>query len=104
MATDAQGYLLDPAQRTPAIAELTGVREDIVLGPDHWEMIRFVRDGYKDREVVPEARRLRKAMRQGSGEDKGTGRYLHGLFPHGDGPEPCKIVGMTLPRKVMLAV
>ena len=36
-------------------------------------------------------------------ETDGLG-YLHRLFPHGDGPELCKIAGMTMPRKVMLDV
>ncbi len=104
LATDALGYLLDPAEWTPFVAEALAQREDIALGTDHWVMINFVRAWYEDRQVVPEARWLLKAMKAQLGEDKGTRRYLHRLFPHGYGPELCKIAGMTMPRKVMLDV
>ncbi len=104
IATDQLGYLLDPSQWSTIVAEVLAAREDIELGPDHWQMIRFVRDWYEERQAVPEARWLLKAMKQQLGEEKGTRRYLHRLFPHGYGPELCKIAGMTMPRKVMLDV
>lgn len=102
--TDQLGYLLDPAQWSPAVAEVIAAREDIVMGSEHWEMIRLVRGWYEERQVVPEARWLLKAMKARLGEEKGTRRYLHRLFPHGYGPELCKIAGMTMPRKLMLDV
>ena len=102
--TDALGYLLDPAQWNLAVAEALARREHIELGPDHWQMIEFVREWYEERQAVPEARRLLKAMGERLGPDKGTRRYLHQLFPYGYGPELCKIAGMIMPRKVMLDV
>lgn len=104
IATDELGYLLDPSEWSPAVALALAEREAITLGPDHWEMIRFVREWYEERQCVAEARWLLKAMKARLGEDKGTRRYLHRLFPHGYGPELCKIAGMTMPRKVMLDV
>lgn len=104
IATDQLGYLLDPSDWTVAMATALAERESIALGPDHWEMIHFVREWFDDRQAVPEARWLLKAMKQRLGSDKGTRRYLHRLFPHGYGPELCKIAGMTMPRKVMLDV
>lgn len=104
LATDQLGYLLNPSDWTSAVAEALAAREHITLGPDHWSMVRFVRDWYEERQAVPEARWLLKAMKQELGEEKGTRRYLHRLFPHGYGPELCKIAGMTMPRKVMLDV
>jgi tRNA 2-thiouridine synthesizing protein E len=104
IATDELGYLVDPAQWSPAVAEVMAMREGIVMDQDHWEMIRFVRDWYEERQVIPEARWLLKAMKERLGEEKGTRRYLHRLFPYGYGSELCKIAGMTMPRKVMLDV
>lgn len=104
IATDDLGYLLDPSDWTPAVAEYVAARENISLKDDHWTMIHFVRDWFEERQAVPEARWLLKAMKEALGEDKGTRRYLHRLFPHGYGPELCKIAGMTMPRKVMLDV
>lgn len=102
--TDQLGYLLDPSDWNELVACALADREDIVLGPDHWTMIEFVRDWYSERQAVPEARWLLKAMKQQLGEEKGTRKYLHKMFPHGYGPELCKIAGMTMPRKVMLDV
>ncbi len=104
IATDELGFLLDPSEWDPAVAEHLAQRESIELGADHWVMIRFVRDWYEERQAVPEARWLLKAMKASLGAEKGTRRYLHRLFPHGYGPELCKIAGMTMPRKVMLDV
>ena len=104
IATDQLGYLLDPSEWNPVVAEALAEREQIALGADHWAMVRFVREWYEERQVVPEARWLLKAMKVELGDDKGTRRYLHRLFPHGYGPELCKIAGMTMPRKVMLDV
>jgi len=102
--TDQLGYLLDPSEWDEEVALALAAREEIDLDEDHWHMIRFVREWYEDRQTVPEARWLLKAMKQRLGETKGTRRYLHQLFPHGFGPELCKIAGMTMPRKVMLDV
>ena len=104
VATDHLGYLLDPADWDEQVALALAAREDIALTDDHWCMIHFVRDWYHDRQSVPEARWLLKAMKRQLGEEKGTRRYLHRLFPHGYGPELCKIAGMRMPRKVMLDV
>ncbi len=104
LPTDHLGYLLDPADWDEEAAFALAAREEIELAEDHWQMIRFVRRWYEERQVVPEVRWLLKAMRQQLGEAKGTRRYLHRLFPHGYGPELCKIAGMTMPRKVMLDV
>jgi tRNA 2-thiouridine synthesizing protein E len=104
IATDELGFLLDPADWTPAVAECLARRAAIDLGPDHWAMIRSVRCWYEERQAVPEARWLLKAMKEQLGVEKGNRRYLHRLFPHGYGPDLCKIAGMIMPRKVMLDV
>ena len=56
IATDDLGYLLDPSEWTPAVAEFIAVGEHISLSDDHWTMIHFVRDWFEERQAVPEAR------------------------------------------------
>lgn len=104
LQTDVLGFLLDPSEWDERVAEFIAAAEGIALGDEHWEMIRFVREWFDERQAVPEARWLLKAMKQRLGEEKGTRRYLHHLFPHGYGPELCKVAGMTMPRKLMLDV
>jgi tRNA 2-thiouridine synthesizing protein E len=104
IATDELGFQPDPSKWSPAVAECLAAYEAIALDTDHWTMIRFVRNGYEQRLAVSEARWLLKAMKESLGAELGTRRYLHRLFSHGYGPERCKIVGMTMPSKVMLDV
>lgn len=80
IATDQLGYLLDPAEWNPIVGDALAAHEEIELGPDHWQMIQFVRDWFEERQLVPEARWLLKAMREQLGEEKGTRRYLHRVF------------------------
>ncbi len=104
LATDQLGYLLDPADWTEQVAQTIAEHEGITLGREHWAVIGIVRDWFEERQSVPEARVLLKAMRLSLGEEHGTRRYLHQLFPYGYGSQVCKIAGMTMPRKVMLDV
>jgi tRNA 2-thiouridine synthesizing protein E len=104
VATDHLGYLLDPAEWDPAMAERIAAREGIRLGMEHLAVIALVREHYGRCQSIREARTLLKALRGVLGEARATWRYLHVLFPHGYGPQVCKIAGMTMPRKVVLDV
>ena len=102
--TDQLGYLLDPMDWTPEIAETIAALENIALGEEHWIVIRLVREHFEQRHTLPEARTLLKRMREAMDEDRATGKYLHQLFPYGYGRQVCKIAGMRMPLKVMLDV
>jgi tRNA 2-thiouridine synthesizing protein E len=104
IATDHLGYLLDPGDWEPSVAEAIAAREGLTLGTEHLAVIALVREHYERCQVVPEARTLLKGMRGVLGEERATRRYLHVLFPYGYGPQVCKVAGMTMPRKVMLDV
>ncbi len=94
---DALGYLLDSARCNWSVSR----REYIERGPDHGQLIEFVRECYEERHSVPEARRLLKAMGERLDPEKDTRRYLYQSFPYAYGPQLCKIAGMTMPHKVM---
>jgi tRNA 2-thiouridine synthesizing protein E len=104
VATDHLGYLVDPRDWDPAVAQALASREDLALGPEHLTVIALVREHYARCQAVPEARTLLKGMRRVLGEDRATRRYLHALFPCGYGPQVCKIAGMTMPHQAMLDV
>lgn len=104
VATDHLGYLLDPSEWDPGVAQAIAAREGLTLGDEHMAVIALVREHYERCQVVPEARTLLKGMRALLGDERATRRYLHRLFPYGYGSQVCKIAGMTMPRKVMLDV
>ena len=89
LARDNEGYLLDPAVWDRAIALEIAAEEKILLTPEHWVVIDFVREYYETRHVVPEARTVLKHLKeQANGEkEKATRRYLYRLFPYGYGQQ-----------------
>ena len=68
--------------------------EGITLSPEHWEVVRFVRDFYLEFNTSPAIRMLVKAMANKFGEEKGNSRYLYRLFPKGPAKQATKIAGL----------
>lgn len=99
--TDAQGYLKDSADWHETLAPLLAAQEDIVLTPEHWEVVRFVRQFYLTYQTSPAIRMLVKAMAQQYGEEKGNSRYLYRLFPKGPAKQATKIAGLPKPVKCL---
>jgi tRNA 2-thiouridine synthesizing protein E len=95
-ATDKDGYLLQLADWTPAVAEVLATAENIQLTPAHWEIIELLRDFYREFELSPAMRALVKQTARKLGEEKGRSIYLLQLFP----PSPAKIASKIagLPR------
>lgn len=104
LATDNEGYLLDPTDWSEDVAQELARRENLALSEERWAVVRFVRDWFETRQAVPEARHALKAMQTALGRDKATRKYLYQLFPYGYGQQACKIAGMRKPLKLMLDV
>jgi tRNA 2-thiouridine synthesizing protein E len=104
LATDNEGYLLDPSDWSEDVAEEIARREGLTLSDERWTVVRFVREHFEFRQSVPEARFALKAMREHLGQEKATRKYLYQLFPYGYGQQACKIAGMRKPLKLMLDV
>lgn len=99
IATDADGYLKESAQWSEAMAVAIAENEGIILSPEHWEVVRFVRDFYLEFNTSPAIRMLVKAMANKFGEEKGNSRYLYRLFPKGPAKQATKIAGLPKPVK-----
>ncbi|MEZ6875320.1 sulfurtransferase TusE [Enterobacter sp. KBR-315C3_2022] len=97
--TDSDGYLKDSGQWSEALAEVIAEKEAIVLTPEHWEVVRFVRAFYLEFNTSPAIRMLVKAMANTFGEEKGNSRYLYRLFPKGPAKQATKIAGLPKPVK-----
>ena len=54
--TDNDGYLKDSSQWSEALAEVIAEKESITLSPEHWEVVRFVRDFYLEFNTSPAIR------------------------------------------------
>lgn len=84
--TDSEGYLVDPADWREAFARMLADREGLELGPDHWEVIRFLREHYARHGVQASVRDMVRHFREVWGDARGSSRQLHRLFPRG-GPQ-----------------
>ncbi|HHK9415648.1 TPA: sulfurtransferase TusE [Escherichia coli] len=97
--TDTEGYLKESSQWSEPLAVVIAENEGISLSPEHWEVVRFVRDFYLVFNTSPAIRMLVKAMANKFGEEKGNSRYLYRLFPKGPAKQATKIAGLPKPVK-----
>lgn len=104
IATDEEGFLLDPGDWSPELARTIAANIGIELTEAHWEVVNFVRRHFETRLAVPELRTYLKHLRERHGKARATRRYVYRLFPYGYGQQACKIAGMRKPRKLMLDV
>ena len=101
---DNEGYLLDPADWSPALAALLAAEDDLALTPAHWQVIDFICAWHGENESVPEARRVIEHLARADGDKRAAKQALYELFPHGYGQQACRIAGMRKPLKLMLDV
>lgn len=97
--TDSEGYLQNSHEWSEPLAQAIAEKESIALSPEHWEVVRFVRDFYLEFNTSPAIRMLVKAMANKFGEEKGNSRYLYRLFPKGPAKQATKIAGLPKPVK-----
>ncbi len=93
--TDAEGYLTEPNDWTPAWAQGVASAQNIELTEDHWVVLRFMRAFLEEHQVAPDARFVMRHLAQTQGASRNR---LFELFPHGYVGQACKIAGMRRPR------
>jgi TusE/DsrC/DsvC family sulfur relay protein len=92
---DDEGYLIEPEGWTEDITRQLAAEEKIVLGDEHWIVIKFMRDYYEDHQTTPDVRHVMKHLKQEYGADRNR---MFELFPYGYVKQACKIAGMKRPR------
>jgi len=92
---DDEGYLIDPADWSEAVALELARREGITITESHWQVIRFMREYYAQHQIAPDARFVLKFLAQTRGAERNE---LFRLFPYGYVKQACKIAGMRKPR------
>jgi tRNA 2-thiouridine synthesizing protein E len=97
LATTDQGFLTNSAEWSEEVAKRLAELSHIELQAEHWEIILFIRDYYRQFKHLPNARVFTKAIAKTLGEEKGNSRYLHKLFPDGPLKYACKLAGLPKP-------
>jgi tRNA 2-thiouridine synthesizing protein E len=94
---DEEGYLINLGDWNEAIAERFAGDDNTQLGPNHWEVITFLREYYNDYQIAPAVRVLTKAIGKKLGPEKGNSKYLYELFPYGPAKQACRYAGLPKP-------
>ncbi len=94
VARNEEGYLLDPAQWTEAIAEAIARESSITLTPDHWTSILEARRDFFESGQSPGLRRL-------SSKTKLPIKRFYELFPGGPGKLIAKVAGIPKPKSCL---
>jgi tRNA 2-thiouridine synthesizing protein E len=92
--TNDEGYLLEPDYRdevVPVIAQAEG----IALTDDHWKVVRWLRDEYREQGHTPNFRSMLKGLADVlPGCDS---KSLYDLFPVGPAKQGPKVAGLPQP-------
>ena len=89
---DEDGFMVDPDLWTEDIAKYFAAGEGITgeLTEEHWKVIRYVRDYYKQFQIAPMVRKLCK-------ETGCNLKTIYELFPSGPAKGACKLAGLPKP-------
>jgi dissimilatory sulfite reductase related protein len=88
---NAEGFLLNPDQWTPEVAEAIARESGMTLTLDHWRIITFCREDAAREGQPPGLRRISKLSGVGTKE-------LYALFPKGPGKLAARIAGLPKPK------
>ncbi len=88
---DEDGFLVDPDVWNQDIVEVFAKLEDVTeLTEDHWKVINYLRDYYKQFGIAPMIRKLCK--------DTGFSlKQIYDMFPSGPAKGACKLAGLPKP-------
>lgn len=94
LETDEQGYLLEPDYSDDAVRVIAAA-EGITLNDDHWKVVNYLRDQYREHGHTPNFRNMLKGMAEIiPGCDS---KALYDLFPLGPAKQGAKVAGLPQP-------
>ncbi|MFO1218310.1 MAG: TusE/DsrC/DsvC family sulfur relay protein [Burkholderiaceae bacterium] len=92
--TDAEGYLLE-ADYSDEVVPVIAAAEGIALTDDHWKVVRYLRDEYRENGHTPNFRNMLKGLADVlPGCDS---KSLYELFPVGPAKQGAKVAGLPQP-------
>lgn len=88
---DEDGFIEDPSawneDLAKALAEIEGVTE---MSDEHWKIVHYLRDYYKQFGIAPMVRKLCK-------ETDTPLKRIYELYPSGPAKGACKVAGLPKP-------
>ena len=93
---DAEGYLLDINDWSPALSETLAAGDDVSLSEDHWTLIDFLHRFYKEFEIAPEMPILSRNLCKDQEDCRWSRTHIKKLFP-GGAKMACRYAGLPAP-------
>lgn len=94
LETDEQGYLLEADYRDEVVRVIAAA-EGIALTDDHWKVIGYLRDQFREHGHTPNFRNMLKGLAEVMpGVDS---KALYDLFPLGPAKQGAKVAGLPQP-------
>ena len=94
LEADDQGYLIEPDYSEDVVRAIAEA-EGITLTDDHWKVIGYLRDEYRDNGCTPNFRNMLKGLSDVlPGCDS---KSLYELFPIGPAKQGAKVAGLPQP-------
>ena len=94
---DPEGYLENLADWSETVAEGLAAQESRSLTPEHWEILRLLRQFYQEYQLSPAMRPLSKYLRQHLGADKARSIHLMKLFGESPAKTAARLAGLPKP-------
>ncbi len=91
---DGNGFLAHPDEWNQDVADYFAGVEGIQMTDQHWAVVHFLRDYYRQYSVAPMVKVLVKELGGKLGSEKVNTRYLATLYPCGLATQACKIAGL----------
>jgi tRNA 2-thiouridine synthesizing protein E len=91
---DAEGYLLE-ANYSDEVASAIAAAEGITLGDDHWAVINYLRDQYREHGQTPNYRNMLKDLADLLPHQ--DSKTLYDLFPGGPAKQGVRVAGLPRP-------
>ena len=92
--TDDQGYLLEPDYSDEVVSAIAAA-ENITLTDNHWKVVNYLRDEYREHGHTPNFRNMLKGLADIiPGCDS---KALYDLFPVGPAKQGAKVAGLPQP-------
>ncbi len=93
---DPEGNMFDLAHWSPLSAKRQAESEGIFLTEDHWAIINYLRERYREHGDARSAREILRELEEKFTDGHGRG-ILYQLFPGGPVSQASRIAGLPLP-------
>ena len=96
---DSDGFLINFSEWNINIANEIATEENINMLEQHWMVIEFLREYYKQHKKSPAIRTLVKGLKDRYDSNIVNSLYLQSLFPVSPAVQAARIAGLPKPKR-----